>query len=176
MINSLRIAAELQSLLPDDETPESTEGYEGFYHLNNINGDVDKTVMKYIIRDHDRALFEKRKAFMTEAVEAVNAEYPDAVTLTLTDQYYNMKEIIDPLMHIVDIARDAMIGEGVAPIIRPIRGGTDGSRLSFMGLPCPNIFAGGLNFHGRYECVPLESMERAVEVLVAIIERVRAHG
>ena len=169
MINSLRVASRFMSLLPDSETPEHTEGYEGFYHLVGVNGDVEQTTVSYIIRDHDRARFEARKAEMQRLVDLINAEHSEqVVVLELKDQYYNMREQIEPVMHVIDIAFQAMKEAGVEPRVKAIRGGTDGAQLSFKGLPCPNIFAGGLNFHGRYEFVPIQSMEKAMNVIVKI--------
>lgn len=171
MINSLRVANRFMAFLPDSETPEHTESYEGFYHLVGVNGDVEQTTVSYIIRDHDRARFEARKAEMQRLVDLVNAEYGEpVVTLELKDQYYNMRQQIEPMMHIIDIAFQAMKEAGVEPRVKAIRGGTDGAQLSFKGLPCPNIFAGGLNFHGRYEFVPVQSMEKAMNVIVKIAE------
>lgn len=171
MINSLRVANRFMSFLPGNETPEHTEGYEGFYHLVGVNGTVEQTIVSYIIRDHDRARFEARKAEMQRLADLINAEYGEAVvTLELKDQYYNMRQQIEPVMHVIDIAFQAMKEAGVEPHVRAIRGGTDGAQLSFKGLPCPNIFAGGLNFHGRYEFVPVQSMEKAMNVVVKIAE------
>jgi tripeptide aminopeptidase len=171
MVNSIFIANEFISLLPPEETPEYTSGYEGFYHLNSINGEVEQTTLNYIIRDFDKNSFEKRKQLMEKLVQDVNREYGEGtVTLNIKDQYYNMREKIEPVKYVVDIAVKAMEEVGVKPIIRPIRGGTDGARLSFMGLPTPNIFAGGENFHGRYEYIPTSSMEKAVEVIIKIVE------
>lgn len=173
MINSIRLANQFISMLPRHETPEHTEGYEGFYHLVGIQGTVEQTTISYIIRDHDRARFESRKREMAHLVRKVNAEYSeDVATLELRDQYYNMREQIEPVMHIIDTAFAAMEAVGVKPNVKPIRGGTDGAQLSFKGLPCPNIFAGGLNFHGRYEFVPIENMEKAMKVIVKIVELV----
>ena len=171
MINSLRVANRFMSLLPDSETPEHTEGYEGFYHLVGVNGDVEQTTVSYIIRDHDRARFEARKAEMQRLADLINAEHGEQVAvLELKDQYYNMREQIEPVMHVIDIAFQAMKEAGVEPRVKAIRGGTDGAQLSFKGLPCPNVFAGGLNFHGRYEFVPIQSMEKAMRVVVKIAE------
>lgn len=171
MINSLRVANEFMALLPADETPETTEGYEGFYHLIGVNGDVEETKVNYIIRDHDRAKFEQRKENMLQWAARLNAKYGEGtVTVNLRDQYYNMREKVEPLMHIIDIAFGAMKETGVEPVVRPIRGGTDGAQLSFKGLPCPNIFAGGLNFHGRYEFAPVPNIEKAMMVVVKIAE------
>jgi tripeptide aminopeptidase len=172
MVNALVVANKLASLLPPDERPEHTSGYEGFFHLTNISGTVDAATLGYIIRDHDRAIFEKRKQMMLDAVAFINKLYPESTTVEIKDQYYNMHEKVEPVKHIVDLAFEAMTAVGVTPVVKPIRGGTDGARLSFMGLPCPNIFAGGHNFHGRYEFVPVQSMEKAVEVIVKIAELV----
>lgn len=170
MINALLIANELVSMLPANERPEYTEGYEGFFHLTSIQGTVDEATVSYIIRDHDRAKFENRKKQMANAVNFLNTIYDHRIKIEMRDQYYNMREKIEPVPHIIDYAFRAMQEVGVTPIVRPIRGGTDGARLSFMGLPCPNIFAGGLNFHGRYEFIPIPSMYKAVEVIVKIAE------
>lgn len=171
MVNALLISQKLIELLPANQRPEHTSGYEGFFHLNNIAGTVDSAVLGFIIRDHDRKLFEEKKKQMYDAVDYINKLYPGSTTVEVKDQYYNMREKIEPdNMHVVDLAFKAMKSVGVEPIVKPIRGGTDGARLSFMGLPCPNIFAGGLNFHGRYEFVPIPSMEKAVEVIVKIAE------
>lgn len=172
MINALHVANELVALLPEGERPEHTEGYEGFFHLIAINGTVDAARVSYIIRDHDRLKFEARKRLMNEVVEQLNERYENRLTLELKDQYYNMKEKVEPVMHVIDYAYRAMEAVGVKPNIKPIRGGTDGARLSFMGLPCPNIFAGGLNFHGRYEFLPVPSLQKASEVIVKIAELV----
>ena len=168
MINSLRIATQFAIMLPRWETPEHTEGYEGFYHLVSIEGPVEKTVLTYIIRDHDRDRFERRKKEFEHLTRKINHEFPDVASLEIKDQYYNMREKIEPVMHIIDIAIEAMKRSDIVPKVVPIRGGTDGAQLSFKGLPCPNIFAGGLNFHGRYEFVPIPSMEKATQVIVEI--------
>lgn len=168
MINSMRIANQFVIMLPRWETPEHTEGYEGFYHLIGMEGTVEKTVLTYIIRDHDRDRFERRKKEMEHLARKINHEFPDCCAIEIKDQYYNMREKIEPLMHIIDTAEQAMRDSGVTPKVVPIRGGTDGAQLSFKGLPCPNIFAGGLNFHGRYEYIPIPSMEKATEVIVQI--------
>jgi tripeptide aminopeptidase len=171
MINSMYYASEFMNTLPRLETPEHTEGYEGFFHLHNIEGDVEETTLQYIIRDHDKDKFEARKALMQKVVDDLNTKYESEVfKIELKDQYFNMKEKVEPVMHIVDIAEEAMKAVGVKPLIKAIRGGTDGSQLSYMGLPCPNIFAGGHNFHGRYEYVPVESIQKAVEVICKIAE------
>jgi len=172
MINALHIANELVSMLPANERPEYTDGYEGFFHLTSIQGTVDEATVSYIIRDHDRTKFENRKKQMVNAVNFLNTIYDHRIKLELKDQYYNMREKIEPVPHVIDYAFRAMQEVGVTPIVRPIRGGTDGARLSFMGLPCPNIFAGGLNFHGRYEFIPIPSMYKAVDVIVKIAELV----
>lgn len=168
MINSQRIANQFMSMLPRWETPEHTEGYEGFYHLIATEGNVEKTVITYIIRDHDRDRFERRKKELEHLVRKINSEFPNCAVIEIKDQYYNMREKIEPVKYVVDIAEEAMRNVGVTPVVVPIRGGTDGAQLSFKGLPCPNIFAGGLNFHGRYEFVPIPSMEKATEVIVEI--------
>ncbi len=171
MINSMYYATEFINVLPRLETPEHTEGYEGFFHLHNIEGDVEATTLEYIIRDHDKDKFEARKALMEKIVLDLNTKYESEIfNIEIKDQYYNMKEKVAPVMHIVDIAEEAMKAVGVKPLIKAIRGGTDGSQLSYMGLPCPNIFAGGHNFHGRYEYVPVESIQKAVEVICKIAE------
>ena len=171
MINSMLVANEFMSLLPVDEIPAATEGYEGFYHLVGMKGEVEQSELSYIIRDHDMKMFEKRKSFIKECADRINAKYGnDIVKVELKDQYYNMRQKVEPLMHIIDIAFGAMKEAGVEPKVKAIRGGTDGAQLSFMGLPCPNIFAGGLNFHGRYEFVPVQSIEKAVKVIVKIAE------
>jgi len=171
MVNSMYIATEFINSLPRLETPEHTEGYEGFFHLYSINGEVEDTVLQYIIRDHDRGHFEARKEVMQKLTNELNAQYGrEVIEIEIEDQYYNMKEKVEPVMHIVDIAEEAMKQLGITPLIKAIRGGTDGSQLSYMGLPCPNIFAGGHNFHGRYEYVPVESMIKATEVICKICE------
>ena len=168
MINSMRVANQFAIMLPRWETPEHTEGYEGFYHLVGMEGTVEKTVLTYIIRDHDRARFERRKKELEHLARKINKEYPNCCHIEIKDQYYNMREKIEPVMHIIDVAEQAMRDAGIDPKVVAIRGGTDGAQLSFKGLPCPNIFAGGLNFHGRYEFVPIPSMEKAVDVIVNI--------
>lgn len=171
MINSMLVANEFMSMLPADETPATTEGYEGFYHLVGMKGEVEQSELSYIIRDHDREKFESRKAFVADCANKINAKYgSEIVAVELKDQYYNMRQEVEPLMHIIDIAFGAMKEAGVEPKVKAIRGGTDGAQLSFKGLPCPNIFAGGLNFHGRYEFVPVQSIEKAVKVIVKIAE------
>jgi len=171
MVNSMYYATEFINALPRQETPEQTEGYEGFFHLYNIEGKVETTTLQYIIRDHDKAKFEARKELMAKIVKDLNDKYGIPIfEIEIKDQYFNMKEKVEPVMHIVDIAEEAMKALGITPIIKPIRGGTDGSQLSYMGLPCPNIFAGGHNFHGRYEYVPVESMIKASEVICKIAE------
>lgn len=171
MINSLLVANEYASLLPANETPGTTEGYEGFYHLIGMEGEVENTVLSYIVRDHDREKFEARKQALLNYAAQLNEKYGEGtVTVELKDQYYNMRQQVEPLMYIIDIAFAAMQEAGVTPKVKAIRGGTDGAQLSFKGLPCPNIFAGGLNFHGRYEFVPIQSIEKAMNVVVKIAE------
>lgn len=171
MINANGLAAEFAAMMPANETPETTEGYEGFYHLLGIESNIEHAKMSYIIRDHDRARFEERKAFIAECVDKINKKYgAGTVSADVKDQYYNMKEMIDPNMHVVDIVLKAMQACGVPPKVEPIRGGTDGAQLSFKGLPCPNIFAGGVNFHGPYEFVSIQVMEKAMQVIVKICE------
>ena len=171
MVNSMYYAQKFINSLPEKETPESTEGYEGFYHLHSVSGKVEKTTLKYIIRDHDLDRFEERKKTIQLKVKELNEKFKKvSFELNIIDQYYNMKQKIEPVMHIVDIAEEAMKSLGIKPIIKPIRGGTDGSQLSYMGLPCPNIFAGGHNFHGRYEYIPLESILSAIKVICKIAE------
>lgn len=172
MVNSMRIANQFIIMLPRWETPEHTEGYEGFYHLVGMEGSVENTVLTYIIRDHDRDRFERRKKELEHLVRKINQEFPGCCIIEINDQYYNMREKIEKVMYIIDIARESMQAVGVTPKVQPIRGGTDGAQLSFKGLPCPNIFAGGLNFHGRYEFVPIPSMEKAMQVIVEIARRV----
>jgi tripeptide aminopeptidase len=172
MVNSIRIANQFILMLPRWETPEHTEGYEGFYHLVNIEGSVEETTLTYIIRDHDRDRFERRKKELEHLTRKTNHEFPGCATIEIKDQYFNMREKIEPVMHIIDVAEEAMKLAGVKPKVQPIRGGTDGAQLSFKGLPCPNIFAGGLNFHGRYEFVPVQSMEKAERVIVEIVRLV----
>jgi len=173
MINSMLIANEFIAALPAQEVPESTSGYEGFFHLHDIKGEVETTVLKYIVRDHDLDLFEKRKILIQKISSDLNEKYgQDLVKVSIKNQYFNMKTKITPVMHIVDIAEEAIRELGITPLIKPIRGGTDGSQLSYKGLPCPNIFAGGHNFHGRFEYVPVESMIKATEVIVSIAEKV----
>ena len=173
MINSMLIANNFIAALPSDETPETTTGYQGFFHLHDMHGTVEKTTLEYIIRDHDMDLFLNRKSdFKNIAIELNNKLGKELVSVEIKDQYFNMKEKVTPVMHIVDIAEEAMKDIGITPLIKAIRGGTDGSQLSYKGLPCPNIFAGGHNFHGRYEYVPLESILKATEVIVKITEKV----
>lgn len=176
MINALRLVAELAHQIPAHEAPEHTEGYEGFYHITGLGGHLEEAHLSLIIRDHDKALFAQRKAFIQSLVDALNDQYAAAfggpiAQLEMNDQYYNMKEKVEPVFHIVDIAEAAMKDLGITPLIKPIRGGTDGCQLSYKGLPCPNIFAGGHNFHGKYEYVPVESMVKAMQVIVRIAER-----
>ena len=171
MVNSMLIAADFIKSLPENEIPQKTEGYEGFFHLSDMKGSVEKTTLEYIIRDHDMDLFQQRKKQMLSAAEKINEQLgTKAIEVKIKDQYFNMREKVEPVIQIVDIAEEAMRSLGIKPLIKAIRGGTDGSQLSYMGLPCPNIFAGGHNFHGRYEYVPVESMEKAVKVIVKIAE------
>ena len=172
MINSMRIANQFASMLPRWETPEHTQGYEGFYHLIAMNGSVEETTLQYIIRDHDRARFESRKREMEHLARKINQEYGEGtVEVEIRDQYYNMREKVEPVMHIVTLVEEAMKEVGVTPKVQPIRGGTDGARLSFEGLPCPNIFAGGVNFHSRFEYLPIPSMEKAMQVILQIVRK-----
>ncbi|MDG1326819.1 MAG: peptidase T [Flavobacteriaceae bacterium] len=173
MINSMYIATQFINSLPQLETPEHTEGREGFFHLHNMAGAVEETKLHYIIRDHDRLHFEARKNVINKLAEDLNMQYGrEVITIEIKDQYFNMREKIEPVMHIVSVAEKAMVKANIKPLVKPIRGGTDGSQLSYMGLPCPNIFAGGHNFHGRYEYVPVESMQKAIEVIVNIAQLV----
>lgn len=179
MINAALVAADLITVMPETETPATTEGYEGFFHLTGVQGGVEHAVVNYIIRDHDRQAFEQRKQYITDIVNAMNQRYgKGTLTLTLNDQYYNMREKIEPCMHVIDIVKQAITEAGVTPQVRAIRGGTDGAQLSFKGLPCPNIFAGGLNFHGPHEFLPIPNMEKAMQTVVNICritsERVEA--
>ena len=170
MLNSMLVAMEFNALLPANERPEHTEGREGFFHLNKMQASIEETKMVYLIRDHDRGIFDQRKAILDAAGELLNKRYGEGtVEVVMKDVYYNMREMIEPVFHIVELAKQAMRKAGVEPILIPVRGGTDGARLSFMGLPCPNLFTGGLNFHGRYECLPTRSLEKAVEVVLNII-------
>ena len=171
MINAMLLAMELNAMLPVNERPEYTEGYEGFFLLTNFKGTIETTEIDYIIRDHSKEKFLEKKELIENAVKYLQGKYKDAeIILTLKDSYYNMREMIEPVYHIVDLAKNAMIEVGVKPIIKPIRGGTDGARLSFKGLPCPNIFTGGHNFHGKFEFIPIESMEKSVKVILKIVE------
>lgn len=171
MLNASRLACEFNAMIPDTELPETTEGYQGFYHLLGMETRTEEAKMSYLIRDHDREIFEKRKDFMEACAAKMNEKYgEDTVKITIKDQYYNMKEKIDPNMHVIDIVLQAMQETGVPPKVEPIRGGTDGAQLSFKGLPCPNIFAGGVNFHGPYEFVSIQVMEKAVDVIIKICE------
>ena len=179
MVNASLLAAELIDMLPADETPQTTEGYQGFYHLTGLQSSCEQAKLSYIIRDHDRDKFEDRKRFIKNVVSQLNEKYAAegcSVECEVNDQYYNMKEKIDPQMHVIDLVLKAMQEVGVAPKVRPIRGGTDGAQLSFKGLPCPNIFAGGINFHGPYEFVPIQSMEKAMQVVVKICELTAAYN
>jgi len=173
LINSMTIAAKIIAAMPANEVPEQTSGYEGFFHLHNMHGKVEQTVLQYIIRDHDMDLFQGRKKQLEEIVAQLNNDLgSELILIEIKDQYFNMKEKVVPVMHIVDMAEEVMNDMGITPLIKPIRGGTDGSQLSYKGLPCPNIFAGGHNFHGRYEYVPVESILKATEVVVRIAEKV----
>ena len=172
MINASRVGIEFDNLIPDKQRPESTDGYEGFFHLTQLNGTVEETTMKYIIRDHDRKLFEEKKQLLRTIADQLNKKYPDCIALQINDQYYNMREIVEPQKHIIELAERAMRETGITPVIRPIRGGTDGARLSFKGLPCPNLFTGGVNFHGRYEFLPVQSLEKSMETIIQIIKEV----
>ena len=170
MVNASLLAAEFASWLPMSQRPEHTDGYEGFYHLTAMSGTVEEAQLSYIIRDHVRTAFEEKKKQLAELVKRMNEMHPSSTTLEMRDQYYNMREVIEQKKHVVDLAFDAMKKAGVTPLVRPIRGGTDGARLSFMNLPCPNLFAGGLNFHGRYEFLPVESLKKSMETIIKIIE------
>lgn len=168
MLNSIRVANQFAIMLPRWETPEHTEGYEGFYHLVGFEGTVEQTTLTYILRDHDRARFESRKREIEHLCHKINCEFPGCASAEIKDQYYNMREKIEPVMHIIDLAKSAMLRAEVKPLVQPIRGGTDGAQLSFKGLPCPNIFAGGINMHGRYEFVSVQTMEKAMRTVVEI--------
>lgn len=170
MQNASLLAVEFASWLPVSQRPEHTEGYEGFYHLTGMSGTVEEASLSYIVRDHVRSLFEQKKELLHSLVKRMNEMYPGSTTLELRDQYYNMREVVEPKKFIIDLAFDAMKAVGVTPLVKPIRGGTDGARLSFMGLPCPNIFAGGLNFHGRYEFLPVKSLEKSMQTIIKIAE------
>ncbi|OQY40924.1 MAG: peptidase T [Fusobacteriia bacterium 4572_74] len=172
LVNALQIGIELHNLLPVNQRPEFTEGYEGFYMLSEMSGDISNAKLNYIIRDHHMEKFMEKKEFIYQAVELLNKKYNNVIELELRDSYYNMREKIEEKMEVFDIARDSMIELGIEPVVKPVRGGTDGARLSYMGLPCPNVFTGGHNFHGQYEYIPVSSMERAVEVIVKISENV----
>lgn len=174
MVNSMLVAMELNSMLPVNERPEYTEGYEGFYMLNSINGDVAKTDMSYIIRDHSREKFETKKEILKNAVEFLNKKYNNIIKLSIEDSYYNMRKKIEPHMEIIELAKKSMLDLGITPKVQAIRGGTDGARLSFMGLPCPNLFAGGYNFHGRYEFVPVSSLDKGRDLVVTIVKNLEA--
>ena len=169
MINAGRIATEIVQMFPQSETPETTEGYEGFYHLTSISGSCTEANLSFIIRDHSTEKFQERKQTVSRIVDTINQRYGNGTaTLTLTDQYYNMRKQVEPQMYIIDIARQAITEAGMTPKIKAIRGGTDGAQLSFMGLPCPNIFAGGINFHGPYEFLPIQSLERVKQTIINI--------
>lgn len=170
MVNASLLAVELAGWLPAVQRPEHTEGYEGFFHLTSMSGTVEEATLSYIIRDHSRALFEQKKQLLQAFADQMNRLHPESTRLEIRDQYYNMREVVEPEKHIVDLAFQAMTAVGVTPVVQPIRGGTDGARLSFMGLPCPNIFAGGLNFHGRYEFLPIPSLEKSMQTIIKIAE------
>jgi len=170
MVNAISIANEFMAILPPEETPQNTSGREGFFHIHSLKGEIENAEFELIIRDHDKEHFEKRKQLLKDITEKLNGIHGNCIRLEMNDQYYNMREKVEPVFHIVEIAKEAIEEVGITPIIKPIRGGTDGSQLSYMGLPCPNIFAGGHNFHGKYEYVPVESMQKAVEVIVKICE------
>ena len=172
MVNASLLAVEFASMLPADQRPETTEGYEGFFHLTTMMGSVEQAVLQYIVRDHSRELLEQKKQLLEQITAQLNKKYPGMVSLEMHDQYYNMREIVEPKKYIVDLASEAMEAVGVKPQIKPIRGGTDGARLSFMGLPCPNLFTGGHNFHGRYEYIPIPSLQKSMETVVKIAELV----
>ncbi|MCI7286278.1 peptidase T [Parabacteroides sp. AGMB00274] len=172
MVNASLLAVEFASMLPADQRPETTEGYEGFFHLTTMVGSVEQAVLQYIVRDHSRELFEQKKRLLEQITAQLSKKYPGMVSLEMHDQYYNMREIVEPKKYIVDLASEAMEAVGVKPQIKPIRGGTDGARLSFMGLPCPNLFTGGHNFHGRYEYIPIPSLQKSMETVVKIAELV----
>ncbi|MBC8601943.1 peptidase T [Parabacteroides acidifaciens] len=170
MLNASLLAVEFASWLPAAQRPEHTDGYDGFFHLTAMGGTVEEASLSYIIRDHVRTAFEQKKELLQELVKRMNEMHPGSTTLELRDQYYNMREVVEPKKYIIDLAFDAMTAAGVTPLVKPIRGGTDGARLSFMGLPCPNLFAGGLNFHGRYEFLPVKSLEKSMETIIKIAE------
>lgn len=170
MVNASLLAVELAGWLPAVQRPEHTEGYEGFFHLTSLSGTVEEAALSYIIRDHSRTLFEQKKQLLQAFADQMNRLHPESTRLEIRDQYYNMREVVEPEKHIVDLAFEAMTAVGVTPVVQPIRGGTDGARLSFMGLPCPNIFAGGLNFHGRYEFLPVPSLEKSMQTIIKIAE------
>lgn len=170
MVNASLLALDFASWLPSAQRPENTTGYEGFFHLTNMIGSVEEATLSYIVRDHDRNLFEQKKQLLQLLVDRMNGMHPESTRLEIRDQYYNMREVVEPQKHIIDIAFEAMTAVGVKPLVKPIRGGTDGARLSFMGLPCPNIFAGGHNFHGRYEFLPVKSLEKSMETIIKITE------
>ncbi|MDO4567979.1 MAG: peptidase T [Clostridia bacterium] len=173
LINSIHVAKEFDAMLPAAQRPEYTEGYEGFIHLTSIEGDIESTSMSYIIRDHDMDKFRAKKALMEKAAEIINLRYGEVLQLAITDSYFNMREMIEPHMGLITSVQDIMRDLGITPITTPVRGGTDGARLSFMGLPCPNICTGGMNYHGRYECIPVQSMEKVCDVLLEIVRRFR---
>ena len=170
MVNASLLAVEFASMLPADQRPETTEGYEGFFHLTTMVGSVEQAVLQYIVRDHSRELFEQKKQLLEQITAQLNKKYPGMVSLEMHDQYYNMREMVEPYPEVIDKAFQAMEKAGVTPIVRPIRGGTDGARLSYMGLPCPNLFTGGMNFHGKYEYCSLNTMQKAMQTILNLIE------
>ena len=170
MINAAQVGIQFNNLIPDKQCPEHTSGYEGFFHLTQFTGTVEETTMKYLIRDHDRDLFEEKKQLFRSIADQLNKQYPDCITLQISDQYFNMREIVEIRKGIIDLACNAMKAIGIVPVINPIRGGTDGARLSFKGIPCPNLFTGGVNFHGRYEFLPVQSLEKSMETIIQIIQ------
>ena len=172
MVNASLLAIEFASWLPSDQRPEHTDNYEGFFHLTSMKGEVEEASLTYIIRDHDRALFEQKKELFKTLTERMNRKHPGSTSLLQADQYYNMREMVEPKQHIIRLAFEAMEAVGVTPVVKPIRGGTDGARLSFMGLSCPNLFAGGLNFHGRYEFLPIASLEKSMQTIIKIVESI----
>jgi tripeptide aminopeptidase len=177
MVNSITVAQEFCRLLPAAEKPEHTEGYEGYYHVYDFHGGVDKTTMRILLRDHSEEKFAERKRRIASIADYLNSVYgTERVSVNLRDEYYNMRKMIEPYIHIVEWAEEAIRNCGIEPVITPVRGGTDGARLSYMGLPCPNIFTGGHNFHGRYEYIPLQSMESAVKVILEIVKIVTERG
>ena len=172
MINATQVGIEFNNLIPNQQRPEYTEEYEGFFHLTNMSGTVEETTLKYLVRDHDSKLFEDKKQLLLSIANRLNKQYPNCITIKIKDQYRNMRDIVEARKSIIDLACNAMKAIGIVPVITPIRGGTDGARLSFKGLPCPNLFTGGVNFHGRYEFLPVRSLEKSMETIVQIIREV----